>query len=459
MKRYLPKLPAILLILGAILRIAGTGAAAIWFDETDLLHTSSLPLMQLFSEPTDNSGDLLLELILRPLLALSHSVWMLRLPSMLAGLISLWLAWKLMQLLKFTPRQQITAAAIIAFLPGLLWIAQDARSYGLLACLFLAAIWFAMEGRWLGLLAMCGLTIYAHRTGAVCAVAALAIAIYLHPHKIRIFLLVATGIALAWIPAIVNILSDWIVQQPWQQYLSGTWLIISSIQAIWPEQIDFWNQLAALILLILTMMLLFSRKIDKGRLVPLAAWMLSLAGLIVYSLLAKNNAVVYRTLMPFLFPFALWLGWELGRKRDFGEFMNALWAIALIAGLVCWHASDRGGHLDRVAAQIRSEWRPGDALLYTTATVGFPFDYYLNDLPHSWDATIQSPFLAYQAIPRIDTVTGIPIRTWVIIPKDGLITPIEQIKMDDLINHQFPVYTVDYMQTAEINVYLVEAQK
>jgi hypothetical protein len=74
MKRYLPKLPAILLILGAILRIAGTGAAAIWFDETDLLHTSSLPLMQLFSEPTDNSGDLLLELILRPLLALSHSV-------------------------------------------------------------------------------------------------------------------------------------------------------------------------------------------------------------------------------------------------------------------------------------------------------------------------------------------------------------------------------------------------
>ena len=96
------RLPALLLIIGAVLRVARTGAAAIWFDESNTLYRASIPFHTLFTETSENSGDLLLEIILRPLLALSHSVWMLRLPSMLAGLASLWLVWKLMERLDFT---------------------------------------------------------------------------------------------------------------------------------------------------------------------------------------------------------------------------------------------------------------------------------------------------------------------------------------------------------------------
>ena len=49
-----------------------------------------------------------------------RSLWLLRLPSLLAGLLSLWLVWKLMQQLHFTPWQQLLTALFTALLPGLL---------------------------------------------------------------------------------------------------------------------------------------------------------------------------------------------------------------------------------------------------------------------------------------------------------------------------------------------------
>ena len=457
MKKYLSKVSAFLLIIGGILRVAGTGAAALWFDEADLLHTSSLPFLSLFSEPTDNSGDLLLEIILRPLLALSHSVWILRLPSMLAGLVSLWLVWKLMDRLEFTLRQQIIAAALAAFLPGLLWMAQDARSYSLLTCLFLAALWFAVDGKWIGLLAAGGLTIYAHKTGTVCALTAIGVFAYLHPKELKKLALIVLGIILAWVPAMLNMFGEYSIAQPWQPNITGSSFMMSIIHAIWPILFkDPFTYLVGFLFLFMTVLLLFSRKTDNGRMVSLAAWIFPLSGLFFFSTFTHNNVIMYRTLMPMLFPFAIWLGWELGRDRNFGDFMTGLWAIAIIAGLITFNPADRGGHLDQITSEIRSQWRTGDSLIYTAATVGVPFDFYLSDLPHSWDGTLQDPFLSYPSIPRQNTVTGTPLRSWVIVPEDPLITPGEQATMNDLTNHQEPIYTIRYIQAAPINVYLVE---
>jgi hypothetical protein len=449
------RLPILILLTGAILRIAGTGASALWFDESSTLLQSTIPLRDLLTVRLDNSGDLLLELLLRPLLAISHSLWMLRLPSMLAGLISLWLVWKLMQRLDFTPNQQIAAASVAAFLPGLIWIAQDARSYGVLSCLFLAALWFALEGRWLGLLAVCGLTVYAHNTGPVLAIAALLIATYLYPWKIRPLLLVALGTALAWIPAIIEMTSRWIIQQPWQPQLTFSWLLNSTIRAIWPVPWTEWFYLLACIILFRAALFLLSIKAFKarGRIVPLLAWLLPYLGLIAFSLITSNNMVLYRVLMPMLFPFALWLGWEIGRARP---ITWVAWALVLLIGLWLWNPSDRGGRLDLVAEQIRSQWRTGDALVYTSATVAQPFNYYLSDLPYTWDATITHPFLATSPMANTGTLAYTPLRSWVIVPADGLVTPEERSILDDMVHHQPPLYTVTYIQAAPIQVYLVE---
>lgn len=448
------RIPALLLVVGAVLRVAWTGASAIWYDEANMIYRSSIPFLTLFRETSENSGDLLLELILRPLLAISHSIWVLRLPSIIAGLISLWLVWILMQRLAFTFKQQIVAAAIVAFLPGLIWIAQDARTYGILACLFLAAILFAIQGRWLGLFATCGLMFYTHKVGPAFALAALVIADYLHPKETRWILLVGTGTALAWIPAIVNMLNHWIIQQPWQPHLTLAWGVYSTIRAIWPMNYTEWFYLLAAFLLIRTLFFLFSKGRNDGRIIPLLAWSIPIFGLIAFSLITRNNIFMYRTIMPALLPFAMWLGWEMGRQK-----IPALsWVLVLVLGMTMWNPADRGGRLDIVAEEIRSQWRTGDRLVYTTVTVGIPFNYYLGDLPHAWDDTVHSGFLLIPTYSRtnLDPPTGAPIRSWVVIPEDGLITPGEKAILMDLVHHQKPVYTVAYMQAATIYVYLIE---
>lgn len=456
MTRLLPKLPVILLVLGAVLRVVGIGAAAIWFDEALMLYRAGIPFLTLFLELSEKSGNLLLEIILRPLMAISNSVLMLRIPSMIAGLVSLWLVWKLMQRLDFTLRQQITASAIVAVLPGLLWIAQDARSYGLLSCLFLAALWFALESQWLGLLAVCGLMIYTQSTGAVYAVAALVIALYLYPWKAKRILLVGLLTVFAWLPAIWRIHGTGTIRNIWNPQLT---LPINALQAIWPG-LWGWFVLPACIILGLSLLFLFFGTKARGRFVLLHAWALPCLGMVLYYLVTKENIIMYRTLMPILFPFSLWLGWELGRNRLTSNVLSAGWAFILLAGLVIWNPADRGGHLDQVADEIRSQWRTGDTLVYTTVTVGLPFGYYLGDLPHTWNDIIHEPdVLASPSIIRTyqATPTGGAARAWVIIPNEPtLITPAENIELDLLVHHQKPIYTVNYMQSAQLNVYLVE---
>jgi len=445
------KIPLFILAIGAVLRVAWTGASAIWYDEANIIHRSTIPFLTLFQETSENSGDLLLELILRPLLAISHSIWILRLPSILAGLVSLWLVWIIMQRLAFTLKQQIVAASMVAFLPGLLWIAQDARTYGLLACLFLASIYFAIEGKWLGVLATCGLMFYAHKVGPAYAIAALLIADHFYPEYTR---RVLPGTLLAWIPAIINMVNHWIVQQPWQPHLTLSWAAFSTIRAIWPMPYTEWFFFVAGLLLIRTLFFLFSKRLENGRIIPLVAWVIPILGMITVSLVTKNNIFIYRTVMPILFPFALWLGWEMGRQK-----IPALsWVLMLVLGMTMWNPTDRGGKLDLVADQIRSQWRTGDQLLYTTATVELPFGYYLGDLPHTWDNTVQAEFLNIPTYARItlDPPTGEALRSWVVIPEDGLITPGEKAILLGLVHHQAPVYTITYMQASTIQVYLVE---
>jgi hypothetical protein len=270
MRKHLDKLPAFILAIGAILRIAGTGASAIWFDESVMVYRSHLPFLRLWAEHSDSSGDLLLEIILRPLLALSQSVWILRLPSMLAALASLWLVWKLMRRLNFTLRQQVVTASFAAFLPGLIWVAQDARSYSVLGLLFLGALWFAIQGNWLGLLAACGLTVYAHNVGPIFAIAALMIAWYLHPAQRRNILAVALVAAYAWIPAAIHMSGMWVVQQPWQPTLSFSWVVNNSLQSLWPMSWSGALWFAAFLVLgytffrVITLLVLFAFKKPKN---------------------------------------------------------------------------------------------------------------------------------------------------------------------------------------------------
>jgi hypothetical protein len=310
------------------------------------------------------------------------------------------------------------------------------------------------------LVAVCGLLIYTHSTAAVYAAAALLIAVYLYPWKIRRIFLVGVLVLISWIPAIVRMMDYFIVQQPWQPVLTLDWLIFSSVQTIWPMPWPGFFAFYCSATLLITLFLFASKVKARSRIVVMFAWLVPYLALIIYCLVLKSNVINYRTLMPLVMPFALWLGWELGTRRLLVHLPRLVWIWMLLLGLVLYNPAYRGAYLDKMADLIRSQWRPGDTLVYTTVTTGLPFDYYLSDLPHVWSEIVKDPyFLGIKSITHTDlpTPTGIVSRSWVVIPYEHtMITPEEWTALDELVHHQPPHYRLDYVQCATINIYLVE---
>jgi len=464
----LPKsrIPILILTLGALLRAATLGSAAICLDEALTLWRTGLPFWQLYTSRTDNSGPLLLDVLLRPLMAFGDSLWLLRLPSLLASFGCLWLAWKLMQTLNFSPRQQIIASLFCALTPGLLWIGQDARVYSLLSMIILAGIWFAVNNRPLGMAACMGLTIYCHHSGPVFAAGILCIGLYMYPAQARRMLLAGGIAALAWIPAAVHMyqLSFLVfggVPQPWKADLTSKWLVVSAIEAFEVTRNQGYVAIG-LFVGILSMGLLYHKGWKcSPRNVLLLALFAPTIGLIMFSVLA-TNIVMYRTFTPILWPFALWLGWEFGQAHPgwYRVSVAVLWAGMLIGGLALWHPADRGGHLDQAAAYIRSQWRTGDLVIYETKTAANPFLYYIPDLAHYTWPHIASNLLGEPGLYLPDT--GAPetaSRLWLVVVEDALITDAEQARFDATFPYSGePLWRVLYMQAAPIDIYLLEAQ-
>jgi hypothetical protein len=470
MSNFKSRLPLLILTLGAILRAATLGSAALWYDESVTLYRTGLPFIQLYVNQADNSGCLLLDLILRPLMALWHlfghgaavPLQLLRLPSLLAGWASLWLIWLLMQRLGFTLRQQLFTAAFAACLPGLLWIGQDARTYGLLGLVFLAGIYFAVEGRLLGLTACLGLMHYCHNTGPAEAAAVLVIALYYFPSKARRILL-AGGLAfLAWLPALAHVylmtMSVFGIVQPWAPVLTFNWLANETILALLVSHFSG-LKLAAFVVGLISLGLLISKAWKwRARNALLMAWIVPVLVMWLVGL-AWNNVVIYRTLMPMLYPFVLWLGLELGRVPigTYRLIAASLWTCLLVAGLALWRPAERGAGLDQVAAQIRSQWRTGDLLVYEAQIVAQPMNYYLSDLAHySWPG-ITNHLINEPGLWLADT--GDPARAkriWLVLTEDSLISDSERTLVHATFLHGDPLWRLLYVQNSTIDVYLVE---
>lgn len=462
MKRYLPYLPALILTLGAILRVVTIGSSAIWFDEAVSLYRSTIPFMTLFSNGADQSGSLVLDLLLRLTTYFNHhSIILLRLPSLIAGLISLWLVWILMKKLHFTLEQQIATSLLVAFLPGLLWLGQDARPYGITACIILAALYFALDGAWLGLVACCGLTMYSHATAGLFAIGIFFIP-YIYSYERRVAILSGIAIAISWVPAAVRIFFhgdfESIALQPWAAHLTGNWFVQSGLIALWaPDFGNVYFLIAAFILLAFTLPLILSNKKNIVGVTLALSWLLPLI-IITIASLAWENVINYRTLMPLLFPFCLWLGWKLmERPVFFPKFLlGGSWAILLIVSLIIWRPAERGAYLDKVTAEVRSQFQPGDLLVYSTDTSIMATNFYLGDLPHyQWNVSSNTMLNGV-----LLSNTGDPSmarRIWLFTPTDILLTDQEETRIHSIIpTRQEPIYKLIYLQTPNIEIYLLD---
>jgi hypothetical protein len=466
MNKYKTYIPALILAFGAILRVITIGSAAIWYDEAISLYRTTIPFMQLFTNGTDQSGSLVLDLILRITTYYNHhSIFLLRLPSLIAGLISIWLVWILMKKLQFTLEQKIFSSILIAFLPGMLWLGQDARPYGIVALLLLGAFWYSLDHNWLGLIATCGLTMYAHTTAGVYAIGIFAVAIYVYRRIDWKILLSGLAIGISWVPALVRIFIHGdmgrTALQPWAAHLTGNWFIQSGLIAIWANAyayLDFFMSSFIILSFTLAMVVIFRN--NKGWIILTLSWVLPLILIMLASMLWEN-VIQYRTLMPLLFLFCLWLGYVvLLRPVTALRFMcGSAWSILLIISLFIWKPAQRGAYLDQITADIRNQFQTGDLLVYSTDTAALATNFYLGDLPHyQWN--VSSNWLLMEPGVKLPN-TGDPLtakRIWLFTPNDVLLTDQEEAEIHSIIpNGQKSIYLLTYLQTSNIEIYLLDA--
>lgn len=134
---------ALVVGLGALLRLATLGHHSLWLDEGLSYWIAHRPLDSLLDYlARRDTHPPLHYLVLQAMIALGGSEWQLRLPSALAGIGAIALLYALGKEL-FDARTGLLAAVILAVSPLHLWHAQEARMYALVATLALAATLFA----------------------------------------------------------------------------------------------------------------------------------------------------------------------------------------------------------------------------------------------------------------------------------------------------------------------------
>jgi hypothetical protein len=116
--------------------------------------------------------------------------------------------------------------------------------------------------------------------------------------------------------------------------------------------------------------------------ITLIVWAGPLAILIVVSLVFYKNVITYRTLQPA----AMGLALAAGRALAMDVRWRWTWVPAgllLVALLLNWDPSTRGGDLRAIADHIRTEWRDGDCIEYSD--FGRPLELLLDDLAECGD--------------------------------------------------------------------------
>lgn len=450
-------LPNFLLMAGAFVRLIGTGTSALWYDESVTLYRVQLPLMQMLQNGSEQAGDLLLELILRPLIAVSQSVWMLRLPSILATIGTFLLVAVLMERMGWTWQARTISAFLISFLPGLIWMGQDGRAYALFTLLLVAAVLFAWEGRWLGMTACLGLLCFTHNTAPAYVLPVLIFFWVVRPKKVKHLLLAGLITGLVYLPQFYFVVANRFTDLGLAPLhtLTPTLALFQLKLGLWVGTLPRSLSMLYYLTLVGTVVLVIRKRTLSWLLFQLA--ILPMLVMLLVSL--YSNVFVYRTIAPALFMLMLWLGFALGELPiTWPRFaMLCYWAALVTIGARHFDPAARGAGLDRVADQIRSEWKDGDVLAYGTQTVGLPFNYYLSDLPHVYLRASACPFLDPPGVPLLSSSATLEdaSRIWLIFPQDALLAPGELASLESMTNGQEPIYHLDFIQMSVPEVYLL----
>ncbi len=229
---------AALTLLAAVLRLSTLGAQSLWYDEAftpvHVLHPSLTATLRSVVH-TENTPPLWYLIAWADTRLLGTGEYALRLPSALAGIATVPVAWAIGRELTARRATAIAAAAFVAVNPLLLWYSQEARAYGLfvlfaaLAMLcFLRALQQPTPGR-MALFALSGsLALLSHYFAVFLLIPMVLWLVFAHADRLRTVMpaigaLVLAGLALTpLISAQGGHGTQWI----------GQWALSSRLQAI-----------------------------------------------------------------------------------------------------------------------------------------------------------------------------------------------------------------------------------
>lgn len=200
-----------LLLLGVLLRLWQFGFnRSLWLDEAYLAASfMDRDLLQLLQEPLANNqaaplGFVVLAKLLT--MALGAHDWVLRLPSLAAGLLTLWASWALARRIFPHPTAQMAFVGLMALSPVLVYYSSEFKQYAFDVLAAVSLVWLAVctdqQRRW--------------RDAAVLALAG-ALAIWFS--HASLFVLAGVGIVL-WIETV-------------RQRDRAAWMAVSGMGLLW----------------------------------------------------------------------------------------------------------------------------------------------------------------------------------------------------------------------------------
>jgi uncharacterized membrane protein len=213
-------------------------ANPMWYDEQYTLLLSRLPFTQMLAATAGDVHPPLHYIITWCITQLGGAPWTLRLPSVLASLVSIWLLASILQTMKVDNRVIYAAVLLMAFAPLQIHYATEGRMYAIMMCLYLLGVWLIVEGfDYFWLMVVITLLAYTHNWGLFYG-ATLGIYAFIiaedHTERIEVFLacVVAAGWWLPWANVILGQMGT-INQTYWITRVSAGQIVYQLYQTVW----------------------------------------------------------------------------------------------------------------------------------------------------------------------------------------------------------------------------------
>lgn len=413
----------ILALVASALRLVGLSNEPLWYDEgfTWFIAHLATPEQVIRATLGDVHPPLWYLIEWGVIHTIGQQEWMLRLPSVVFGVIAVLLLYRLCIVFELGRRVAFISALLACFLAAPLYYAQEARVYSLMACAILWMIQAGKQQRWIQFTVAMALTAYCQNLGLFYAASiGLSYVVHFRSRKPLFSSIVAALIWLAWLPGLIQQIHN-IQGGFWTTPIDlGWWLNWISTMTFF-SRIDGYFMAAlypvAFALCIASVIVAWQwLKTSTGRIYGIALILPPLLAGIVSAL--WQPVFVHRAFLASGFLIMpLWSMLILDKSKR-----NAV-LVALVPALLITTASNYfpmtagRGNARELLAPVRDGWQAGDVIYYPGVPESILAAYYLPELPYRMNPLAGDLNQTLSAQSKIDF--GLKMEPFSQLPIDG----------------------------------------